>query len=240
MHFEPPLISGILIKRYKRFLADVTLDTGEKITCSVPNTGSMMGLSEPGSRVWLSVNHDGKRKYPHALQLVEADNTIVGTNTALPNRLVEEAILSSMISDLNEYDLLKREQKYGKNSRIDLLLEDPIKGKAYIEIKNVHLVRTKNLAEFPDSVTARGAKHLIELADMVCRGHRAIMVYLIQRSDCKNFKLCRDIDKVYCSAFDRAIELGVEAFAIRCQINSTAIVPEKLIPIDELVLTNNT
>lgn len=238
MNFDPPLVSGKLIKRYKRFLADIVLDDGQEITASVPNTGSMLGLTAPGSKVWLSVNNDDKRKYPHALQLVEADGIIVGINTGLPNKLAEEAIKNGLINNLSDYAALKREQKYGQNSRIDILLEDAKLGRAYVEVKNVHLMRKARLAEFPDSITSRGAKHLGELSDMVAQGHRAIMIYLIQREDCDRFNLCRDLDKVYCAAFDAAMRNGVEAYAIRCQINPQAIVPEKLIPIDEPLSPN--
>ncbi len=239
MNFDPPLVSGTLIRRYKRFLADITLDDGTRDTASVPNTGSMLGLTTPGSKVWLSVNNDGRRKYAHALQLVEADNTMVGINTGLPNKLAKEAIEAGMISDLGDYQSIKHEQKYGENSRIDFLLEDPERPKAFVEVKNVHFIRTRNLAEFPDSVTVRGAKHLRELSEMVRQGHRGIMVYLIQRSDCERFKLCRDLDANYCKEFDLARKVGVEAFAIRCQVSSKAIVPEKLIPIDEPDLASN-
>lgn len=238
MQFDPPLVPGMLVRRYKRFLADIVLDNGDEITASVPNTGSMLGLTEPGSKVWLSVNNDGKRKYAHALQLVEADGTIVGINTGLPNKLAEEAIRNGMIGNLHQYASLKREQKYGKNSRIDILLEDARLGRAYVEVKNVHLMRTTGLAEFPDSITSRGAKHLDELSDVANQGHRAIMVYLIQRGDCERFNLCRDLDKNYCAAFDEAMRNGVEAYAIRCQISPQAIVPEKLIPIDEPLSAN--
>lgn len=233
MLFEPPLIRGTLIKRYKRFLADIVLEDSREITASVPNTGSMLGLTTPGSSVWLSINNDGKRKYPHALQLVEADGTIVGINTHLPNRLTEEAIRKGMVDNLADYGSLKREQKYGQNSRIDFLLEDEDKGKAYVEVKNVHFTRRKNIAEFPDTVTERGAKHLRELSAMAQQGHRAIMIYLIQRSDCEKLQLCRDLDADYCQEFDRAVKAGVEAYAIRCQISVEAITPEKLVPIDE-------
>lgn len=236
MEFNPPLVRGTLIKRYKRFLAAITLDDGSIITASVPNTGSMLGLTDPGSRVWLSVNHDGKRKYPHALQLVEADGVIVGINTHLPNRLTAQAINAGMIDDLSAYKSLKSEQKYGQNSRIDFLLEDESKGKAFVEVKNVHFVRRAGVAEFPDTVTERGAKHLRELTAMVQQGHRAIMVYLIQRNDCERFQLCRDMDTNYCLEFDQAIAAGVEAYAIRCHISPEAIVPEKMVPIDEAML----
>lgn len=240
MHFDPPLIRGTLIKRYKRFLADIVLDDGQEITASVPNTGSMLGLTEPGSVVWLSLNHDGKRKYPHALQLVEADGTIIGINTHLPNKLTAEAIEADMIDDLSSYSSIKREQKYGQNSRIDFLLEDATKRKAYVEVKNVHFVRHKGIAEFPDTITERGTKHLRELTAMVQQGHRAIMIYLIQRNDCVKLQLCRDVDVNYCQEFDRAVNAGVEAYAIRCQISVEAIIPEKMVPIDEAVLYGDT
>lgn len=233
MKFDPPLVKGTLIKRYKRFLADITLESGEAITASVPNTGSMRGLTEPGSTVWLSVNNDGKRKYPHALQLVEADNTVVGINTGLPNKIAEEAIKAGLVGNLASYATLKREQKYGENSRIDILLNDPKLGTAYVEVKNVHFTRHAGLAEFPDSVTTRGAKHLRELSAMVAQGDRAIMLYVIQRDDCDTFKLCRDLDPNYCEAFDAATKDGVEAYAIRCQISAEAILPQGLIAIDE-------
>ncbi|WP_306117844.1 MULTISPECIES: DNA/RNA nuclease SfsA [unclassified Roseitalea] len=237
MIFDPPLIEARLIRRYKRFLADVTLADGGEATVSVPNTGSMMGLTAPGARVLLSRSCDPKRKYPHRLEIVEADGTLVGINTGLPNRLVEEAIDAGMIGDLGEYASLARERKYGANSRIDILLEDPARGRAYVEVKNVHLRRRAGLAEFPDTKTARGAKHLRELAAMAQGGHRAIMVYLIQRADCESLRLCRDLDPDYAAQFDRAVGLGLEAFAVRCQISRSAIVPEAVIPIDEPIMT---
>ncbi|WP_349364718.1 MAG: DNA/RNA nuclease SfsA [Roseitalea porphyridii] len=233
MIFDPPLIEARLIRRYKRFLADVTLEDGRDITVSVPNTGSMMGLTTPGSRVFLSRSDDPKRKYAHRLELVEADGTLVGINTGLPNRLAGEAIIAGLVSDLDTYPTIRREQKYGTNSRIDLLLEDPARGRAYVEVKNVHLMRERGLAEFPDTKTARGARHLRELGDMAEAGHRAVMVFLIQRADCDRFRLCRDLDPGYAAEFDRATARGVEAFAVRCQISTNAILPDALLPIDE-------
>lgn len=233
MRFQPSLASGRLVKRYKRFLADVVLDEGGPITCAVPNTGSMMGLTDPGSRVWLSKSDNPKRKYAHTLEIVEADGTMVGINTGLPNKLTEEAIRAGMIADFASYGELKREQKYGQKSRIDILLSDAAKGLAYVEVKNVHMMREPGLAEFPDTVTARGARHLDEMADMVRAGHRAMMVYLVQRGDCDRLKLCRDLDPAYCAAFDRATSAGVEAIAIRCQITQNEIIPEKTIPLEE-------
>ena len=196
----------------------------------------MRGLTTPASLIWLE-NHDNpKRKYPHSLELVEADGTLVGINTGRPNKLAEEAILGGLIGDLGDYAELKREQKYGVNSRIDILLDDPEKGRAYVEVKNVHYRREGRLAEFPDSVTSRGAKHLEELGDMVEAGHRAIMVYLIQRGDCDTLSLCRDLDPVYGEAFDRAMKRGVEACAIRCKITPEDIRPELRIPVVEALV----
>jgi len=233
MIFDPPLIEARLIRRYKRFLADVRLEDGRDITVSVPNTGSMMGLTTPGSRVFLSRSDDPKRKYAHRLELVEADGTLVGINTGLPNRLAAEAIMAGLVGDLGTYPTIRRGQKYGTNSRIDLLLEDPARGRAYVEVKNVHLMRERGLAEFPDTKTARGAKHLRELGDMAEADHRAVMVFLIQRADCDRFRLCRDLDPDYAAEFDRATARGVEAFAVRCQISTNAILPDALLQIDE-------
>ena len=233
MNFDPPLVPATLIRRYKRFLFDAELESGEMITGSCPNTGSMRGLTTPGSRCFLTQHSGGTRKYRHALELVEADDTLVGINTGRPNRLVEEAISEGLIGSLGTYAERKREQKYGVNSRIDILLQDPEKGLAYVEVKNVHFRRSKGLAEFPDSVTTRGAKHLEELGDMVEAGHRAIMVYLIQRSDVDRLSLCRDYDPAYAAAFDRAMKRGVEACAIRCKITSEQIHAETMVPVEE-------
>ncbi|WP_299863073.1 DNA/RNA nuclease SfsA [uncultured Hoeflea sp.] len=233
MKFEPPLIPATLVRRYKRFLFDAHLDGGEAITGSCPNTGSMLGLTAPGSRIYLTEHTTGTRKYRHALELVEADGTLVGINTGRPNRLVEEAIGQGLIGSLGQYSAMKREQKYGLNSRIDILLSDERLGRAYVEVKNVHYRRGPGLAEFPDSVTARGAKHLEELGDMAEAGHRAIMVYLIQRGDVDRMKLCRDLDPVYARAFDRAMKRGVEACAIGCKITVDEIRAETIVPIEE-------
>ena len=193
----------------------------------------MRGLTTHGSRCFLTQHTTATRKYAHALELVEADDTLVGINTGRPNRLVEEAIDIGLIGSLGTYSVRKREQKYGVNSRIDILLEDPRQGLAYVEVKNVHFRRSDGLAEFPDSVTTRGAKHLDELGDMVEAGHRAIMVYLIQRDDVDRLSLCRDLDPAYASAFDRAMTRGVEACAIRCKITTEQIRAETMVPVEE-------
>ncbi|MBD8555719.1 DNA/RNA nuclease SfsA [Rhizobium sp. CFBP 8762] len=233
MLFSTPLVPAILIRRYKRFLFDAILADGTQITGSCPNTGSMRGLTTPGSRIWLSEHNSKTRKYRHMLELVEADGTIVGINTGMPNRLAEEAIHAGLLSNLAAYQDLKREQKYGQNSRIDILLSDPVLGQAYVEVKNVHFTRVMGLAEFPDSVTARGAKHLEELGDMVEAGHRAIMLYVIQRSDCSRLSICEELDPVYGVAFRRAMRRGVEAFGIKCTISPHQIVVDGVIAMDE-------
>ncbi|WP_137131816.1 DNA/RNA nuclease SfsA [Rhizobium sp. FY34] len=233
MQFDPPLVPARLVARYKRFLFDAILADGTPITGSCPNTGSMRGLTTPGSAIWLS-QHDSKtRKYRHMLELVEADGTMVGINTGLPNRLAEEAIRAGFVSDFATYGELRREQRYGQNSRIDLLLSDPARAPAYVEVKNVHFTRTGGLAEFPDSVTSRGAKHLDELGDMVEAGFRAAMLYVIQRDDCDRLRICDELDPAYGKAFRRARARGVEAYAIACRITSAGIWPSRPILIDE-------
>ena len=232
MKFASPLVEARLIRRYKRFLADVLLADGSQITVAVPNTGSMLGLTNTGARVWLSRSANPKRKYAYTLELVEADGTLVGINTGLPNRLAEEAIRAGLVDDLATYPILRREQRYGERSRIDILLEGPPRPTAYVEVKNVHLMRQAGLAEFPDTVTARGARHLEELVRMRAAGYRAIMLFLVQRGDCSRFRLCADLDPFYAATFARARAAGVEAYALRCQISNSAITPECLIDID--------
>ena len=233
MLFDRPLVPAVLIQRYKRFLFDAVLEDGRQITGSCPNTGSMRGLTTPGSRIWLSEHDSPTRKYQHMFEMIEVGDTVVGINTGLPNRLAEEAIRARQIGDLHLYATLQREQKYGRNSRIDLLLTDPALKRAYVEVKNVHFSRTAGLGEFPDSPTARGAKHLEELGDMVAEGHRGIMIYLIQRDDCATFRICDDLDPVYAAAYRRAMQRGVEAFAIKCRVSPQQIAPDGLISIDE-------
>ncbi|MEH0076246.1 DNA/RNA nuclease SfsA [Pannonibacter sp. Pt2] len=218
MDFGKPLIRGRLVKRYKRFLADVVLDSGEEITAHCANPGSMLGLNAPGSLVYLSRSDNPARKLAWSWEIIEADGALVGISTAHPNKLVEEALLSGLIPELSGFASLRREVKYGKNSRIDILLEDAGGGLTYVEVKNVHLMRQAGLAEFPDSVTARGAKHLVELEDMVRAGHRAVMVYLVQRPDCSELDFAADIDPAYAAALRQAMAGGVEAFAIGCEV----------------------
>jgi sugar fermentation stimulation protein A len=235
MKFSTPLIPGQLVKRYKRFLADVTLANGETITATCPNTGSMMGLTAPGSRVWLSESDSPTRKYRHTWELIETDlgdgPSLVGINTGHPNKLVAEAIAAGLMPDCSGYPVLRREVKYGVASRIDILLECPSRGLAYVEVKNVHMMRKSGLAEFPDSVTERGAKHLGELAAMVKEGHRAVMVFLVQRGDAQSLSLARDVDPTYGEAFDKARAAGVEVIALACRLTPQEIVADRVIPI---------
>lgn len=235
MRFPAPLLRGRLVRRYKRFLADVVLDTGEAVTATCPNTGSLLGLAVPGAVVWLSTSDSPTRKYRHTWELVEADlgagPMLVGVNTSHPNRLVAEAIAGGRIKPLVGYPELRREVKYGVASRVDLLLGCPERGSCYVEIKNVHMMRRRGLAEFPDSITARGAKHLGELAAMVAAGHRAVMLFLIQRRDATRLALARDIDPTYVAAFDIARAAGVEMLAYRCRMTPDAILIDKQVPI---------
>nr|WP_321456488.1 DNA/RNA nuclease SfsA [uncultured Cohaesibacter sp.] len=223
MKFENPLIPGHLVQRYKRFLADVELDDGTLVTAHCANPGSMLGLKDPGTRVWLSKSDNPKRKLAYSWELSELDTAMIGINTSHPNRIVEEAILGDLVEELRGYETLRREVKYGKNSRIDLLLQDSDNPDCYVEVKNVHLMRESGLAEFPDSVTKRGAKHLEELSDMVKQGHRAVMLYLVQRTDANRFALASDIDPAYAEAFTAARKAGVEAIVYICDISLNEI-----------------
>ena len=182
-----------------------------------------MGLKEPGSDVLLSPANNPKRKLQYTWELVKVGDSWVGINTALPNKIVAEAIENQNIPELTGYKTLKREVKYGENSRIDILLQDDEKPDCYVEIKSVTLSRQDGISEFPDSVTSRGTKHLHELSRMVENGARAVMLYLVQRTDCSSFKLSRDIDPAYGKAFDEARQAGVEILCYQCQINHKQI-----------------
>lgn len=227
MRFPAPLIPATLVQRYKRFLADVVMPGGETVTVHVANPGAMLGLAAPGSRVWLSKSDSPTRKLPWSWELVEVDFgaglECVGVNTGHPNPLIGAALAAGVIPDLVGYETIRREVKYGKNSRVDFLLESPARPPCYLEIKNVHMMRRPGLAEFPDSVTARGAKHLEELGDAVEGGARAVMLYVIQIGSAARFALARDIDPKYGAAFDRARARGVEAIAWRCAIDCGGI-----------------
>ena len=234
MKLPSPLLTGTLIKRYKRFMADVELEDGTTVTAHCANPGSMMGLAEPGTTVWLSKSDNPKRKLKFSWELLQVDlgagPALVGINTSHPNRIVGEAIQSGNIAELAGYENQRAEVKYGKNSRIDILLESEGAPPCYVEVKNVHLMRQAGFAEFPDSVTARGAKHLDEMADMVAQGARAVMVYLIQRNDADRFGLAADIDPHYVERYRSARAAGVEALAYCCTLD-----PQEGIEVDRVL-----
>lgn len=231
MIFDPPLISGRLVSRYKRFLFDAILDDGTLITGNCPNTGSMLGLTAPESRIFMSVHSRPSRKYALQLEIVEADETWVGINTGLPNRIAEEAIRGGLVPSLADYAAIARERRYGVNSRIDLLLSSPERPDAYVEVKNVHFSRERGLAEFPDTQTVRGVKHLEELGTVAESGKRAVMLYVVQRGDCERMRICADLDPVYALAFEKAKARGVEAYAIDCAVSQGQIAARRLIPL---------
>ena len=225
MRFQTPLVPARLIRRYKRFLADVTLESdGSEVVAHCPNPGSMMGLAEEGMRVWLEPNDDPKKKLKFGWRLVElADGHLSGIDTGVPNKVVKEALLAGAIPALAAYETVRPEVKYSLNSRIDFLLTRQGLPDVYVEVKNVHLMRASGLAEFPDCVTERGAKHLRDLSSMVSEGHRAIMLYLVQRTDCQRFALARDLDPDYGDAFDKAREAGVEVMCFGTQITREGV-----------------
>ncbi len=227
MHYSRPLVRGTLIRRYKRFLADVRLDVGTEITASCPNTGAMLGLTAPDSIVYLSEHDGAQRRYRHCLELVEATagagRTLVGINTQAPNRIVPAAVATGRIRHLTGYATQQREVKYGVNSRIDLLLRGPDRADCYVEVKNVTLSRTAGLAEFPDTVTARGAKHLAALGNMAEHGARAVMLFLVQRADTGRLAFAADLDPAYAAAAREAVARGVEFVAYGCTVTPERI-----------------
>lgn len=230
MLFKTPLVRGTLIKRYKRFLADVTLDDGTVVTAHTANSGSMMGCCEPGSEVWLSPADNPERKLKWTWELIRVGDGLVGINTSWPNALVAEACAEGLIPEVAGYDTVRREVKYGKNSRIDVLLEKADGSRCYVEVKNVTLARDGH-AEFPDAVTSRGAKHLVEMTDMVAEGHRAVMVYLVQREDCEAFRVAADIDPAYRDALALAMSKGVEAVCWACRVTPEGITVARPLPL---------
>jgi sugar fermentation stimulation protein A len=236
MEFAAPLIPGRLLRRYKRFLADIELVSGEVVTAHCANPGAMLGLNMPGLKVWVEPNDDPKKKLKYGWRLVEfgaAGGNWAGIDTAVPNRVVGEALRMRRIPEFVDYRQIRPEVRYGTNSRIDFLLTGAGLPEAYIEVKNVHLMRERGLAEFPDSVTKRGAKHLDELAAMAAAGHRAVMLYCVQRTDCDRLALAADLDPGYAAAFARARAAGVEAMAWACAISRTGIALDRPVRIDQ-------
>ncbi len=221
--FPSPLVYGTLVKRYKRFLADIKFDTGEELTVHCPNPGAMMGITTPGLRVALSKAANPARKLAYSWEMVEVDNVWIGVNTSNPNLIVAQALAENTIPELAGYKNIKAEVKYGQNSRIDFHLTDGPTEMCLVEVKNVHLIRGNDMAEFPDCVTARGAKHQLELAEQVKNGIRSVVLYVVQRNDALSFKVASDLDKAYGQAAQFARDAGVEMLAYSCNMEASGI-----------------
>jgi sugar fermentation stimulation protein A len=241
MDFPQPLVRGTFVRRYKRFFADVVLDDGTEVTAHCPNPGAMLGLNTPGLPAWLSKSDDPKRKLAHTLELVEADGGLVGINTLHPNRIVAEALAADAIPELTGYATHRREVRYGENSRVDFLLEHPDRApcwlevkndkpfcnadaqRLWLEVKNCHLSRERGLAEFPDCVAARSTRHLHELENMVAQGDRAVVLFVVQRTDCDRFAPAADCDPAFAKALERVVANGVELYVYCCAITTTDV-----------------
>ncbi|WP_036230072.1 DNA/RNA nuclease SfsA [Marinobacterium jannaschii] len=227
------LIEGRLVRRYKRFLADVELADGELVTAHCPNTGSMKNCAEPGSRVWLSRSDNPKRKYPLSWELVEIQGRHrCCINTGRANALVREAIEQGVISELQGYDRIRQEVKYGENSRIDLLLQHEGKADTYIEVKNLTLLNEGDEGSFPDAVTARGTKHLNELMAMVAEGHRAVMLFCVPHEGIGRARPADEIDPLYGQTLRQAVREGVEVLAYRAAFEDGAVYLRDRLPVD--------
>lgn len=229
MKFKESLIEGILLKRYKRFLADVKLVDGQFVTAHCPNSGSMKTCKEPGWKVLLSKSDNPARKLKYTWEMVHNGKCWIGINTQLPNKIAIEAIENQKIPELNGYNEIQSEKKYGKNSRIDILLKGK-SGMCYVEVKNVTLVEADGFYKFPDAVTERGKKHLNELLEMVKTGHRAVMLFVIQRSDGTTFKPADRIDPEYARVLKDVYHQGVEILAYQADVSPTEIKIQISIP----------
>lgn len=222
MRFPNSLVKGKLIQRYKRFLADVELEDGSVVTAHCANSGSMLGLKDPGNTVYLAPATGGKLSW--RWELVDVNGSLICVNTSMPNKLAEEAISLNLIPELNGYESIRREVKYGQSSRIDFLLQSPGKPDCYVEVKSVITRRQGRLAEFPDAVTRRGTKHLNELTAMVEQGCRSVMLYIALRDDCDSFTFAKDIDPTYAATAAQAFEAGVEKLCYACDISDKEVI----------------
>ena len=221
MQFNKKLLQGTLIKRYKRFFVDIKYKN-KTITAHCPNSGSMMGLLNKGNNVWFSESDNPKRKLKYTLQIVVANNKPVGINTHLSNKIVLESLKNKKIKNLIRFTNIKSEAKFSDNTRFDFLISNN-KEKCFLEVKNVTLLRQDYIAEFPDAITSRGTKHLKELINAKTKGYNSCMLYLIQREDCKSFKIAGDIDEKYKFAFDDALKNGVKVLCYDCKLNNEEI-----------------
>lgn len=225
MRFQTELVPATLIRRYKRFLADILLEDRREVTAHCPNPGSMMGLADPGTTIWVEPNDDPKKKLKFGWRLVDCGNGhFVGIDTSVPNRVVRAALFAHEIPELAGYETIRPEVKYSENSRVDFLMTQEGRRDAYVEVKSATLSRNKGLVEFPDSVTKRGTKHLGDLTSMVEKGHRAVLLYLVQRTDCCALSVADDIDPMYASALEAAVASGVEVIGY-----DTIISPQEIL-----------
>ena len=221
MKFKNKLLQGTLIKRYKRFFADINYKK-KIITAHCPNSGSMLGLLEKGNRVWFSLSNNPKRKLKYTLEIIEVKNKKIGINTLLTNKIVFEALINKKIETLNKFTNIKPEVKFSDKTRFDFLLSNS-KEKCFLEVKNVTLLREKKIAEFPDAITSRGTKHLDELCNAKKKGYQSYILYLVQREDCDSFKIAKDIDEDYKIAFVKALKTGVKILCYDCKLNNEEI-----------------
>jgi sugar fermentation stimulation protein A len=230
VRLERPLVRGRLVQRYKRFFADVELDTGGLVTAHVANPGAMLGVKSPGQPAWLQPVDDPKRSLKYTLEMVEQDGALVGVNTHHPNRLVAEAITGGAIPELAGYAVMRREVRYDGDSRVDFLLEDPARPPCWLEVKNVHYSRVPGLAEFPDCVAARSTKHLKALERQVAAGDRAVALFVVQRMDCEAFSACHELDPAFALGLDRAADAGVEVLIYACDLSIEGVTITRRLP----------
>jgi len=229
MEFTKSLIKGNLIKRYKRFFADIKLNK-QIVTAHCPNTGSMKGLLDEGNEVYLLKNNDPKRKLKYGLEIIKAHKNLVGVNTHLANKIVKHGITNNLISELKNSKSIKQEVFFNKETRFDFLVERN-KEKIFVEVKNVTLFRDNKTAEFPDAVTSRGSKHLLALIDAIKKGYKSYLIYLVQIQNMENFKIAKDIDVEYNKNYLIAKKAGVNFLAYRCNISSKKIFIDKKLKI---------
>ena len=227
MNFENTLISGLFVKRYKRFFADVNMND-KIVTTHCANSGSMMGLLNKNSKVWFTESNNKKRKLKYTLQIIEDNGSKVGVNTHLTNKIVNHALENNLIKDFSSKVKIKREKVFGMHTRFDFYLEDK-KTKSFLEVKNVTLKRKSKIAEFPDSVTSRGTKHLNELINATKKGFKSYLLFVIQREDCDKFMIAKDIDPEYSKTLIKAIKHNVKILCYDCKFLSKGIILNKKI-----------